>query len=128
MPSQADKIRVTLENAVDGLMEQVATDSFNELVESTPVQSGRLRAGWKMKRGEVNPNKPKLRKGKYRNPRTPKIAPLTPGGNNTIYISNAVPYILETNYGNADKPPTYFVQSAITRVLSRFNNGGGSTF
>lgn len=119
MPSQADKIRVTLENAVDGLMEQVATDAFNELVASTPAVSGRLRAGWKMKRGEINTNVPKLRKGKYRKPRTPKIAPPTKGGDNTIYISNGVPYILEVNSGSADRPPTRFVQSAIARAVNK---------
>ena len=45
MPSQADKIRVTLENAVDGLMEQVATDAFNELVASTPAVFGPVAGG-----------------------------------------------------------------------------------
>ena len=73
-----------------------------------------------MKRGEINTNVPKLRKGKYRKPRTPKIAPPTPGADNSIYISNGVPYVLETNYGSAEKPPSYFIQSALARVLGRY--------
>ena len=84
----------------------------------------RLRAGWKMKRGEINTNVPQLRKGKYRKPRTPKIAKPTPGGDNTIYISNGVPYILEANHGSADRPPTRFVESAIARVLEKYRGGG----
>ena len=119
MPSDADKIRINLENAVDGLLEDLATDVFEELVESTPVQSGRLRQGWRLKRGEIDTTVPKQKKGKYRKPRTPKIAPAKPGGDNTIYISNGVPYILESNYGNADKPPTYFIQSAIARAVNK---------
>ena len=120
MATQADKIRAYLENFVEDRIEDVATEVFNELVESTPVQSGRLRAGWKMKRGGINPNKPKLRKGKYRKPRTPKIAPAKSGGDNTIYISNGVPYILESNYGDADRPPTMFIEAAIARVLEKY--------
>ena len=127
MTSQADKIREYMENFVEDKIEEVATAAFEELVELTPVSSGRLRAGWKMKRGEINKTVPKLRKGKYRKPRTPKIAKPTPGADNKIYISNGVPYILEANSGSKDRAPTRFVQSAIARAVEKFR-GGGSSF
>lgn len=120
---QADRIKINLDKALDDLLERVATDAFNELVESTPVTSGRLRAGWKMKRGEVDSTVPKLRKGKYAKPKAPQIEPATPGGKNTIYISNGVPYILEVNSGSADRAPTRFVQAAIARALQKTRGG-----
>ena len=52
-------------------MVEVATDAFNELVDSTQATPGRLRGGRKMKRGEVDSTVPKLRKGKYSRPETP---------------------------------------------------------
>ncbi|MCY4360806.1 MAG: hypothetical protein OXE42_01275 [Gammaproteobacteria bacterium] len=120
MTSQADRIRASMENQVNDLMADVASEFFEEVVETTPVQSGRLRQGWRMKRGAVNTSIPKLRKGKYRKPRTPKIAPPTPGADNAIYVSNGVPYIVEANSGNADRAPTRFIQAALARVLAKF--------
>ena len=72
-----------------------------------------------------HPTVPKLRKGKYRKPRTPKIAKPTTNGDRTIYISNGVPYILESNYGDADRPPTRFIEGAIARALEKHRGGGG---
>ena len=109
-----------MEGAVDDILKEAATHFFNEVVESTPVQSGRLRQGWRMKRGEVDSSVPKLRPGKYAKPETPDIAPPTPGGNNAIYVSNGVPYILENNSGSKDRPPTRFVQAALARTLAKF--------
>ena len=122
--SQADKIRVYMQGAVDDVLKEAATDFFNEVVESTPVQSGRLRAGWKMKRGEVDATVPKARKGGYkRKPRAPEITPRTPGGDNTIYISNGVPYILENNSGSADRAPIRFIEAALARALQKIRGG-----
>ena len=121
MVSQADRIRDNMEKQVADLMAEAATDFFNEVVEGTPVVSGRLRAGWKMKRGEVNPTVPKLRKGGYKSkPSAPKIAARTPGGDNTIYVSNGVPYILESNSGTLARAPTRFIQAALARTLAKF--------
>ena len=73
-----------------------------------------------MKRGEVDSTGLKLRKGKYSRPETPEAAPLTQRGNNASYISNGVPYILETNYRNVDRAPTRFVERAIARTAAKF--------
>lgn len=124
MPSQADKIERYMQGALNAKMEEAATTFFEDVVESTPVRSGRLRQGWRMKRGEVDTSIPKLRKGKYKKPRTPEIAPPTPGGDNTIYVSNGVPYILEANSGSADRPPTRFIQAALARTLQKVNASG----
>ena len=124
MTNQADNIRRYLESVVEDKTEEAAREFFNEVVEATPVRSGRLRQGWRMKRGEVDTSIPRLRKGKYRKPKVPEIAQPTRGGDNAIYVSNGVPYILESNSGNSDKAPTRYIQAALARALQKVNASG----
>ena len=119
MPSQAERLEKYMLSVVSDTLDETATAFYEEVVEATPVQSGRLRQGWKMKRGEVNKAVPKLRPGKYRKPHTPRLAKATPDGNNSIYVSNGVPYILESNFGDADNPPKNFIQAALAKALNK---------
>ena len=116
----AESAKKYMENAVDKLLRDAATATYEELVQLTPVQTGKARAGWNISRGTVDASVPAPGKKQYPKPETPALAPAGPGEGSTIYISSAIPYINVLNSGSSEKAPKYFVQQAIARGLAKF--------
>ena len=115
----AESAKKYMENAVDKILRDAATETYKELVELTPVDTGRARAGWNMQRGTPDASVPAPGKKQYPKPETPELAPALPGESSTIYISSAIPYILPLNEGTSEQAPKRFVQAAIARGLAK---------
>ena len=96
----------------DKVQRKVAFDIYSELVQTTPVDTGRARAGWALD----------VRHGTYRPPikddgmpyRTPM--PTIPQNAPWIIIYNNVEYIVPLNEGHSRQAPKRFVQHAVNRV------------
>ena len=116
----AESAKKYMEDAVDKLMRDAATETYKELVELTPVETGKARAGWNMSRGTVDASVPAPGKKQYPKPETPELAPAGPGESSTIFIASAIPYINVLNSGSSDKAPKRFVQAAVARALAKF--------
>jgi len=94
----------------DKIQRKIAFDIYSELVLTTPVDTGRARAGWAMdvRQGTY---KPPLDGTAYRMP-----MPDIPKGAPWIIIYNNVEYIVPLNEGHSKQAPKRFVQRAIERV------------
>lgn len=106
---------------LDGLTENVAAtadivqrkaalDLFGELIQTTPIDTGRARAGWSMdaRKGEDVPP-PKASAYRPKNPVPPKGAPF-------ILVFNNVEYIVRLNEGHSTQAPARFVQIAVDKI------------
>ena len=114
-------IRLDIGFDLDGLAENVAVtadivqrkaalDLFGELIQTTPVDTGRARAGWSMdaRKGQ---DVPPLKASSYR----PK-SPTPPKGAPSIMIYNNVEYIIHLNDGTPTQPARRFVEKAVDKV------------
>ena len=111
----AESAKKYMENAVDKILRDAATETYKELVELTPVDTGKARAGWNLSRGTPDASVPAPGKKQYPKPETPTLEP----GKDTIYIASAIPYILPLNEGTSEQAPKRFVQAAIARGLAK---------
>jgi hypothetical protein len=105
----------------DKVQRKAALDLFGELIQTTPIDTGRARAGWNMdaQKGEDVPESveqpEKWKKGKtpyYKRPKTP----IPPKGATAIYIYNNVEYIKHLNDGTTTQAPRLFVEAAKDKV------------
>lgn len=105
----------------DKVQRKAALDLFGELIQTTPIDTGRARAGWSMdiQKGEDLPEHvdapKKWKKGKtpyYKRPTTP----IPPKGATAIYIFNNVEYIKHLNDGTTTQAPRLFVDQALEKV------------
>ena len=114
-------IRLDIGFDLDGLAENVAVtadivqrkaalDLFGELIQTTPVDTGRARAGWSMdaRKGQ---DVPPLKASSYR----PK-SPVPPKGVPYIMIYNNVEYLVYLNEGRSTQAPTRFVERAVDKI------------
>lgn len=117
---------------LDGLAENVAAtadivqrkaalDLFGELIQTTPIDTGRARAGWSMdiRQGANVPEDRKKPKGwkKGDTPLYPRPAtPMPPKGAPYIMIYNNVEYIIHLNDGTPTQPARRFVEQAVDKV------------
>ncbi len=120
---------------LDGLTANVATFSdqaqrkaalelFTELVSTTPIDTGRARAGWGMdaQKGEEVPDvvaEPEGWKGTrpyYPKPKTP----IPPKGAAYIMVYNNVEYIKHLNDGTSTQAAKLFVDAALDKVKKGF--------
>lgn len=117
----AETVRKKLEGAVESKMKRAMLASWGQLIQGTPVDTGRARASWRMTFGEIDPSahppvdKTVYGKGKKQIPvpKTPDIS----GGKGIGYISNNVPYINVLNDGSSEQAPRRFVQAAVARGI-----------
>lgn len=125
-------IRFDVQFSLDGLAENVAVtadlvqrkaalDLFGELIQVTPVDTGRARAGWSMdiRHGGNAPEDRKKPKG-WKNGDTPLYqrpsTPMPPKGAPFIMIYNNVEYIVYLNEGRSTQAPTHFVEQAVDKI------------
>lgn len=94
----------------DKVQRKAALDLFGELIQTTPIDTGRARAGWSMdaRKGE---DVPPLKASSYH----PK-SPVPPKGVPYIMIYNNVEYIVYLNEGRSTQAPTRFVERAVDKI------------
>lgn len=106
---------------IDGLTENVAVmadkvqrkaalDLFGELIQTTPIDTGRARAGWSMDIRQGS-DVPPRNSSSYRtkSPIPPKNAPF-------IIIYNNVEYAVRLNEGHSRQAPSRFVEKAVDKI------------
>lgn len=99
----------------DLIKRKLALDIWSELMATTPVDTGRARAGWSM--GPSVTGYVPRRGGTHQTPNTP-----TPPTGDIIVIYNNVEYIVPLNNGTTTRPPRLFVESAVGKVMSGLRN------
>lgn len=105
----------------DKVQRKAALDLFGELIQTTPIDTGRARAGWSMdaRKGSNAPEDRKRPKGwkKGDTPLYPQPAtPMPPKGVPFIMIYNNVEYIVHLNDGTPTQPARRFVEKAVDKV------------
>lgn len=94
----------------DKVQRKAALDLFGELIQTTPIDTGRARAGWSMD-ARQGADVPPLKASSYR----PK-SPFPPKGVPFIIIYNNVEYIVRLNEGHSRQAPARFVQRAVEKI------------
>ena len=94
----------------DKVQRKAALDLFGELIQTTPIDTGRARAGWSMdaRKGEDVPP-PKASAYRPKNPVPPKGVPY-------IMVYNNVEYIVRLNEGHSTQAPAHFVEQAVDKI------------
>jgi hypothetical protein len=111
-PDGAEKIKQIFDRRVTDLMRMATIEFFRTITISTPVDTGRARAGWTP---SINvPSSYVPPEGKYGMPAIPELGTVTV--RDTIYITNNLPYIKRLNNGYSRQAPARFVESAAARV------------
>lgn len=91
----------------------IALDLWKELVDTTPVKTGRTRFNW-----QIAPTSSRYLinhpPGEYSYPRTPVVERTT-----TNVIGNKTPYLIYLNAGSSRQAPALFIEKAIDKVIRR---------
>lgn len=96
---------------------QFMLDVWTELVNTTPVKTGKARYSWKISPG--SPYTKEIPDGQYGYPPLPNLDRYVRNWTKW-YIANTAPYIAELNQGSSKQAPTGFVEIAIDRVTIRY--------
>ena len=109
--------------SADLLKRRVALTVWGELIATTPVDTGRARAGWNMSAESPGAEKPEhvdapsgWKRGQTPYYPGPSI-PTAPANAQTICIYNNVEYIRPLNYGTSTQAARLFVESAVEKAL-----------
>lgn len=105
----------------DDVQRNAAINLLGQLLDTTPIDTGRARAGWSMgdTHGSFVPETKKKPKGwkKGDAPLYPRpVITIPPKGAPFIIIYNNVEYIVPLNDGTTTRPPRRFVQESIDKV------------
>ena len=107
----------SIEQRADNIKRKIALEIFRELIETTPVDTGRARAGWNMG-PMLTANVPPKDKSGYGYDVSTNVNPsMAPQNEPIIYIYNNVEYIGILNTGTSTQAPREFVQIAIDKVV-----------
>ena len=111
-PDGAKKIASILERRITDLMRMATIEFYRQITISTPVDTGRARAGWFV---TVNaPSEEVPPEGKYSLKPIDKLPDVTV--KDRYLITNNVPYIGRLNKGYSKQAPARFVELAAARV------------
>ena len=105
----------------DKVQRKAALELFGELLQTTPIDTGRARAGWGMdarQGSEVPPEKKKPAGWEMGMTPLYPMPPLKvpPKGASFIMVYNNVEYIVPLNEGTTTRPARRFVQAALDKV------------
>lgn len=115
MSGVIDFLKDRVEAVAEQAKKKVALEIFDGLIEKTPVDTGRARAGWSMDSrhgGHVPP-----KDGPF-----PVGTPNPPEKSSEIVIYNNVEYISILNNGHSKQAPKMFIEGVIQRVADRIND------
>ena len=113
IPALAKQLQVD----ADLIKRKIALDIFGRLLATTPVDTGRARAGWSVdtRHGSFVP--PKDESG-YSFDRSMNVSPhMIPKNAPVIVIYNNVEYIGELNDGSSTQAPEQFVEIEVGNVM-----------
>ena len=111
------KFTAGIEHRADNIKRKIALGIFRELLETTPIDTGRARAGWSLGPMLGSDVPPKDKSG-YGFDASMQVNPsMAPANAPIIYIYNNVEYIGRLNEGTSTQAPREFVQLAIARVV-----------
>lgn len=108
-----NRINIERENTTKRQFNSKVIRIFNDIKVNTPILTGRARNSWNV---SLNPNSNiDTKKGETAfNPITVLSSAKV---DNTIYLSNGVPYIQYLNNGSSKQAPKRFIEKAIIRNL-----------
>lgn len=106
-----------IEQRADLIKRKIALEIFRELIETTPIDTGRAKAGWNLG-PMLTSNVPPKDKSGYGYDVSMNVNPsMAPKDADIIYIYNNVEYIGRLNEGSSTQAPRGFVQIAIDKVV-----------
>lgn len=120
-----DGLQVDVEKKADLYQRKASMELHTELVETTPVDTGRARAGWMLdaEKGDDLPEAVAPPEGwekgdeaYYSAPSTP----LAPQGKDYVMVYNNVEYIKPLNDGTSSQAARLFVDAALDKVKKGF--------
>lgn len=118
-PGGAEKIAAITKNNVAKVMQIATVEFYQQVIISTPLDTGRARHGWNITVGAPSNTVPP--EGKYPMPNIAEhgldtIISVSP--EQVIYITNRVPYIEDLNNGSSRQQPARFVERSAASVQS----------
>lgn len=96
---------------------QFLLDTWTDLVNTTPVKTGKARASWFISPGA--PTTRELASGTYGYPETPNLDKYKRNWTKW-YITNTAPYIQFLNAGHSQQAPVGFIELAIQKNIIRY--------
>lgn len=102
---------------VDVKSRQFLLDTWTDLVDTTPVKTGKARASWKISPG--SPFTREIPDGYYTIPSPPNLDRYKRNWTKW-YIANTAPYIEDLNAGSSRQAPAGFVQLAIQKNIAKY--------
>ena len=106
---------------VDTVRKKVALEIFTQVVQKTPVDTGRARGNWQISVGtdstgklDRDDKKAKGSKPSFLSDEASKLGGCK--GDETIYISNNLPYIKNLEYGSSKQAPNGMVGITMANV------------
>lgn len=96
------------------IVRQIALESWGQLVNDTPVDTGRARGSWRLKENEPDPDS--LPPGNYGSP-TPPLPGNNPDNAKIYFITNNLPYIVPLNEGHSEQAGAFFIETALARAM-----------
>lgn len=106
-----DQINKAYENKVikvhNNLVRETAIRAFSEIIKATPVDTGRARSNWNIAVNAIDATTTENTAAPDTNPAL-NIDP-----NDTVYISNNLPYIQRLNDGYSQQAPANFVEKGL---------------
>lgn len=96
---------------------QFLLDTWTDLVNTTPVKTGKARASWKISPG--SPFTREIPAGTYGYPELPNLDKYTRNWTKW-YIANTAPYIQDLNAGSSKQAPVGFIELAIQKNIIRY--------
>jgi len=96
---------------------QFMLDVWTELVNTTPVKTGKARYSWKISAG--SPFTKEIPDGTYGYPPLPNLDRYIRNWTKW-YIANTAPYILELDGGSSKQAPSGFIKLSIDKVIIRY--------
>ena len=120
-----------LNSFIENTVKRLTVETTNELISTTPVDTGWARANWVpnigVSRDETVGTRQQAEEGII-NTSVQQTGIITVLGRyrlqqGSVFISNNVPYIVSLNFGSSLQAPAGFVQTAIARAIQRALSG-----
>lgn len=114
-----ENVALRIEGNVEKGLRKVALKIDSELVNSTPVDTGRARSNWlpafdRPAEGTVPPSTPGIALATV----AAKVASFDLDKNTSIHLTNNLPYIKRLDEGSSQQQPAGFVRRAITAGIN----------
>lgn len=110
-------LRNSVAHIIDVQSRNFLLDTWQDLVDTTPVDTGKARASWFISPGI--PHTKELIPGFYPKPILPKLERFKKNYKQW-YIANTAPYIGKLNNGYSKQAPAGFIQTAIQRNIAKY--------